>query len=106
MSIFNTDLQTKFYSEFNLLCDGTDDYIREVEHDMYSIMAHELAHQWFGNLVTCEWWTHTWLNEGFATYMSYYITGQVLSLLKINNIINYKLILVPGLLKKRSHVYF
>ncbi len=42
-----------------------------IDYDVDALVAHELAHQWFGDLVTCRDWGEGWLNEGFATYSEY-----------------------------------
>lgn len=41
-----------------------------IDNDHEGLISHELAHQWFGDLITCRSWPHVWLNEGFATFMA------------------------------------
>lgn len=49
---------------------ATKQYVAEV-------VAHELTHQWFGNLVTMKWWNDLWLNESFATWMAYLAVDHI-----------------------------
>ncbi|NNF16015.1 MAG: hypothetical protein HKN70_04665 [Gammaproteobacteria bacterium] len=53
-----------------------DDAPPQQKRAFASVMAHELAHMWFGDLVTMPWWDDIWLNESFATWMSYKAVQQ------------------------------
>lgn len=64
------------YRTVALLFDEKSSSIVFKKSTAYTV-CHELAHQWFGNLVTMEWWDHLWLNEGFATWVGWLAVDNI-----------------------------
>ena len=70
------------FREINLIADKNTS--EAAKQRIAEVIAHELAHQWFGDLVTMKWWNDLWLNESFATFMSYKAQDELFKEWKIS----------------------
>jgi aminopeptidase N len=65
-----------------------DNIVHTVKLSGVDVISHELAHQFFGDSVTCEWWDYIWLNEGFATLFEYHLMGMIYPDWRVKDLFN------------------
>ena len=73
------------YRESAMLVDNKSTSVESKQH-VALVIAHEMSHQWFGNLVTMRWWDDLWLNESFANMMEYRAVDEIFPEWQVFNI--------------------
>lgn len=76
MQLYFSKLCLHFRDDVLLEQPGVTDGWTQKEFTIRSIVQ-ENSHMWFGNSVTCKWWSYIWLHEGFARYYEYFLGQQV-----------------------------